>query len=125
MAAAETATARRRPRRVGRRHRLVAAPDRALPGDHAALVLLTTAPSRATGIAVRLRVGVVVLVRVAGRIVHRLELGSLEARRRVLVATVVNRGNVAELSRVRISLSRRGHVSHVSGPPADGAPAFA
>jgi hypothetical protein len=86
------------------------APNRALPGDHAALVLLTTAPSRATGIAVRLRVGVVVLVRVAGRIVHRLELGSLKARRRVLVATVVNRGNVAELSRVRISLSRGGHV---------------
>ena len=87
-----------------------AAPKGAVPGDHAALVLLTAVPSRGTGIAVRLRVGVVVLVRVAGRIVHRLELGPLRARRRVLVAAVVNRGNVAELTRVRISLSRRGHV---------------
>jgi hypothetical protein len=86
------------------------APPGALPGDHPALVLFTTQPPRPGGIAVRLRIGVVVFVRVAGRIVHRLELGALRARRRVLEVAVANRGNVVESTRVRITLSRGGHV---------------
>jgi hypothetical protein len=87
-----------------------AAPTGASPGDHPALVLFTTKPPRAAAIAVRMRVGVVVFVRVAGRIVHRLELGRLKARRRVLEAAVVNRGNVVERARVRVLLLRHGRV---------------
>jgi hypothetical protein len=87
-----------------------AAPAGALPGDHPALVLLTTQPPRAAGVAIRVQIGVVVFVRVAGRIVHRLELGVLRARQRVLEAAIVNRGNVAERVRVRISLLRHGRV---------------
>jgi len=87
-----------------------AAPAGALPGDHPALVLFTTQPPRTAGVAIRMRIGVVVLVRVAGRIVHRLELGSLRVRRRVIELVVANRGNVAEYARVRIVLLRGGHV---------------
>jgi hypothetical protein len=87
-----------------------AAPAGALPGDHPALVLFTTRPPRGPGIAIRMRIGVVVLVRVAGRIVHRLELGALKVRHRVLELVVANRGNVVERVRARIVLSRGGHV---------------
>ena len=87
-----------------------AAPAGALPGDHPALVLFTTQPPRTAGVAIRMRIGVVVLVRVAGRIVHRLELGALRVRRRVIELVVANRGNVAEYARVRIVLLRGGHV---------------
>jgi len=86
------------------------APAGAVPGDHAALVLLTTQPRHAAGVAVRMRIGVVVFVRVAGRIVHRLELGALKVRRRVLEAAVANRGNVVERVRVHVSLWRGGHL---------------
>lgn len=95
-----------------------AAPAGALPGDHPALVLLTTQPPRAAGVAIRMQIGVVVFVRVAGRIVHRLELGTLRVRRRVLEAVVANRGNVVERTRVRVSLSRGGHVLARLGPVA-------
>jgi len=87
-----------------------AAPRGALPGDHPALVLFTTQPPRAAGVAIRMRIGVVVFVRVGGRIVHRLELGALRVRHRVLELVVVNRGNVVERPRVRIVLLRGGHV---------------
>jgi hypothetical protein len=86
------------------------APRSARPGDHAALVLLTTQPRRTDGVAIRMQVGVVVLLRVAGRIVHRLELGPLKLRHRVLEAAVENRGNAAEITPVRVSLSRGGRV---------------
>jgi hypothetical protein len=95
-----------------------AAPAGAPSGDHPALVLLVAHPQRADGIAVRMRIGVVVYIRVAGRIVHRLELKALSVRRRVLEATVENRGNVVERTRVRISLSRRGRVIARLGPVA-------
>lgn len=72
-----------------------ALPRRAAPGDHPGLVLLTTRPLSAA-VGVRLRVGVVVLVRVPGRIVHRLVADRLRVRRRVLELWVRNRGNVAE-----------------------------
>lgn len=87
-----------------------APPAGALPGDHAALVLLTTQPPRGAGVTIRMRIGVVVLVRVAGRIVHRLELGALRVRRHVLELVVANRGNVVEHARARIVLLRGGHV---------------
>lgn len=92
-----------------------APPPGALPGDHPALVLFTTQPSRAAGVAVRMRVGVVVFVRVAGRIVHRVELGALRARRGVLELVVVNRGNVAERVHAQIVLLRRGRVLALLG----------
>ncbi len=87
-----------------------AAPAGARAGDHPALVLFATQPPRGVGVTIRMRIGVVVFVRVAGRIVHRLEVGSLRVRRRVLEAVIANRGNVVERSRVRISLSRGGHM---------------
>ena len=87
-----------------------AAPAGALPGDHPALVLFTTQPPRAAGVAIRMRIGVVVFVRVGGRIVHRLELGALRVRHRVLELVVANRGNVVERTRVRIFLLRGSHV---------------
>jgi hypothetical protein len=108
---------RLRPRRlvVGPRATAVvivssAAAAGALPGDHPALVLFTTRPPRAAGVGIRLRIGVVVFVRVAGRVVHRLEIGALGVRRRVLEAEVANRGNVVERTRVRVTLSRGRHV---------------
>jgi hypothetical protein len=83
------------------------------PGDHDALVLLTTRPLRTGGVAVRMRIGVVVVVRAPGRIVRRLSLRSVRVRRagpaRVLELLVVNRGNVTEpLGRgsVRLTLRR-------------------
>jgi hypothetical protein len=87
-----------------------AAPAGARPGDHAALVLFTTQPPRGAGVIIRMRIGVVVFVRVAGRIVHGLELGALRVRRHVLELVVANRGNVVEYARVRIFLLRGGHV---------------
>jgi hypothetical protein len=88
-------------------------PRRAEPGDHDALVLLTTRRVRGAGVATRMRLGIVVVVRAPGRIVHRLVPRTLRARRagttRVLELLVVNRGNVTEtLDRtvVRVVLRR-------------------
>ena len=92
-------------------------PARAEPGDHDALVLLTTRPQRGAGVAVRMRIGVVVVVRAPGRVVRRLALGGLRVRRahgtRILELEVLNRGNVTETlgrGRMRVSL-RRGATS--------------
>lgn len=84
------------------------APAGALPGDHPALVLLTTQPRRASGVAIRMRVGVVVFVHVAGRIVRRLDVRALRVRRGALEVVVANRGNVVERPRVRVVLVRPG-----------------
>ena len=86
------------------------APTGAPPGDHPALVLFTTQPARGSGVAIRMRIGVVVFVRIAGRIVHHLELPALRVRRRVLEVVVTNRGNVVERVHVRIVLLRGSHV---------------
>ena len=94
------------------------APAGAVPGDHPALVLITTQPRRSAGVAIRMRIGVVVFVRIAGRIVHRLELGALRMRRGVLEAAIANRGNVFERTRLRVSLLRGGHVLVRLGPVA-------
>lgn len=86
-------------------------PRKAEPGDHDALVLLTTRPSVRARLAVRVRLGVVVLVRAPGTVVRRLELLRLWVARRggarVLELRVANRGNVTEtLARVRSTVSR-------------------
>ena len=83
-------------------------PARAEPGDHDALVLLTTR-SRVTGrVAVRMRMGVVVVVRVPGAITRRLALRGVRVRERGRLRTIelviANRGNVTE------SFARRGSV---------------
>ena len=90
---------------------------RVAPGDRFTLVLLTTRPHREGRVVVALRVGVVVGLRVPGRIVHRLQVAGLRARRSrracVLRLLVSNRGNVSEVVRsgeVDVSLLRRGHV---------------
>jgi len=94
-----------------------ALPPRAAPGDHAALVLLTTLPRRGADLAIRMQIGIVVVVRVPGTIVRRLELRELRVRRqgarRLLELSVANRGNVSERlepGRVRVLFRRRGRV---------------
>jgi len=111
-----------------RPHRLVLAPGgaarlhvaavprrRAEPGDHAALVLLTTRPVGVRRVRLQVRVGVIVVLRVPGRVVHRLEPRTLRVerrgRRRLLELVVVNRGNVSERiggRRLRLVLARGG-----------------
>jgi hypothetical protein len=88
---------------------------RAAPGDHPALVLLTTRPLGVKHVRVRLRVGVVVDLRVRGRILRRLDARALTVRRRgtlrLLELRLVNRGNVtARLpgDGLRVSLLRHG-----------------
>jgi len=91
-------------------------PRRAEPGDHDALVLLSTRPLDSGRVGVRVRLGVVVVVRAPGTVVRRLELRGLRVDRRgprrVLTLVVANRGNVTEaLRRARAVLSperRRG-----------------
>jgi hypothetical protein len=88
---------------------------RAAPGDHPALVLLTTRPLGVKHVRVRLRVGVVVDLRVRGRIVRRLDARALTVRRRgtlrLLELRLVNRGNVNERlpgDGLRVSVLRHG-----------------
>lgn len=92
-----------------------APPRRAEPGDHPALVLLTTRPVGARRVRVRLRVGVIVDLRVPGRVVRRLDARALTVRRRrrirLLELLLVNRGNVTERfggDGLRLLLSRDG-----------------
>jgi hypothetical protein len=88
----------------------------ARPGDHAAVLLLTARPARGAAIVARMRVGVVVVVRVPGVLVHRLALGGVRVRRSGsfirLDLAIANRGNVDEwlgAGRLRIALYRGGH----------------
>lgn len=91
-------------------------PRRTEPGDHDALVLLATRPVRGAGVAVRARIGVVVVVRAPGRVVRRVVVRQLRVHRvrhaRVLELVLANRGNVTESftrGAIRVTL-RRGHV---------------
>jgi hypothetical protein len=81
-------------------HVAAAPPRRAEPGDHPALVLLTTRPLGARRVRVRLRLGVIVVLHVRGRIVRRLDARAVTVRRRgsrrLLELRLVNRGNVTE-----------------------------
>jgi hypothetical protein len=86
-------------------------PRRAEPGDHDALVLLSARPLARARVSVRLRLGVVVVVRAPGAVVRRLKLRRLRVARRTgkraLELAVVNSGNVTErLLHVRVTLSR-------------------
>ena len=88
-------------------------PAWARPGDHPALVLLTTRPRQDKKVHVLLRVGVVVLVRVAGTVVHDLVPQALSVRSRqatrLISLRLANRGNVAErlgASRLHLALAR-------------------
>lgn len=90
-------------------------PARAEPGDHDALVLFTTRRRVRDGLAVRVRMGVVVVVRAPGKVVRRLALRGLRAvrtrRGRLLELVVVNRGNVTESftrGRTVVSVERDG-----------------
>jgi hypothetical protein len=89
-------------------------PAGAEPGDHDALVLLTTRPRRGAAVSVRMRIGVVVVVRVPGRIVRRLAIRGVHVRTaqrvRALELLVANAGNVTEtLDRTRLQVAvRRG-----------------
>jgi hypothetical protein len=87
------------------------------PGDHSAVVLLSAVVPSARGVVVRMRIGLAVTVRVAGRIVHRLSVLGARLRRtggtRALEVTLANRGNVTETigaGGLRIILTRRGNV---------------
>ena len=83
---------------------------RARPGDHDALVLLTTEPRPSAGVPVRVRIGVVAVVRVPGAVARRLDVAALTVRRdgraRVLGLTLANRGDVVERVPVRRLLAR-------------------
>jgi hypothetical protein len=96
-------------------------PRGAAPGDHDALALLSTRPIARGRVSVRLRLGVVVVVRAPGKVVRHLRLGRLrvagEASGRTLQLVVVNAGNVTEpLLHVRTVLWRptRRHVATVT-----------
>lgn len=87
-------------------------PDGASPGDHAALVLVETRQPGGQRVRVLLRVGVVVLVRVPGTIVRRVEPRAVAVRRRgaarLLELRLANCGNVTErLGRRRLQLELR------------------
>ena len=115
---------RLRPRRIripagakGVLHVRASPPRGATSGDHPALVLLTTRPLGVRHVRVRLRVGVIVVLRVRGRVVRRLDARSLTVERRgttrLLDLRLVNRGNVTEEvggSGLGLLLSRGGRV---------------
>lgn len=101
-----------RPRATGSLTVSSLVPRGARAGDHGALIVLTTRPIRGARVAVRMRLGVLVVVRAPGRIIRRLELRRLRVRRlgasRGLDLYVANRGNVAEvLPRGRVTLTLR------------------
>jgi hypothetical protein len=73
---------------------------------------------------VRMRIGIVVVVRAPGRVVRRLVLRGMRVHRarraRVLELIVVNRGNVTETldrGRIRIALRRRGRRTALRNDP--------
>ena len=84
------------------------------PGEHDALVLLTSAARAASGVSVRMRVGVVVAVSVPGAVVRRLQVRGLRVRGRGLLDLLLaNRGDVTErlsFTRLRVELTRGGRV---------------
>jgi len=91
-------------------------PERASPGDHPALVLLSTRPLGVHHVRLRLRVGIIVVLHVPGPVVRRLDARRLTVRRiggrRLLELLLVNRGNVTERlagDRLRLVLVRHGH----------------
>jgi hypothetical protein len=92
----------------------VKAPQRAEPGDHPVLILLTTRALRGSRVNVQLRLGVRITMIVPGRIVCHLTFGGLRVHRRgaarLVFVSVANRGNVTVQLRGRVTalLLRRG-----------------
>ena len=87
----------------------------AQPGDHHALLLFSTVPTRSSGVAVRTRVGVTALVRVRGPLVRRLQPRGLSVSRGgaapVVRLRLANLGNVNErfvAARTTLELRRNG-----------------
>ena len=84
------------------------------PGDHRLLVLFEGRATDRRRVAVRLRIGVALSVRVRGRLVRQLQLGRVTVRRpqheRLLLVPIANGGNVTEQlgGRVSLTLVRRG-----------------
>ena len=121
-------TARPSSLRVGARGAnvtLSATPPRgAAPGDRPFALVLTTRGTRGRGVAVRLRIGVLVLAHVPGEVVRRLVIGPLHVRRagrtRLLELAIRNAGNVVERlasGRVVLVVLWRGHVVARLRPP--------
>jgi hypothetical protein len=92
-------------------------PRGAEPGDHPALVLVATRPRNRGGVAVRMQIGIVVVVRAPGTIVRRLAVRGLHVRgsseTHTLELSIANRGNVTDRigpGRLRVVLLQRGRV---------------
>jgi hypothetical protein len=95
-------------------------PRWARAGDHSAIVLLTATAPAAGRMAVQMRIGLVVTVRVKGRRISRMTVVSARSRRppgrgrgSLIDVTLANRGNVIEAlagTRLRVILIRRGRV---------------
>jgi len=89
---------------------------RARPGDHELLVVLVARPTESSRIAVRMRLGIRVRVRVPGRLVRRVLVRGLRVRRerggRILLVSLANAGNVTEQLRgqVTVKLMRSGRL---------------
>ena len=100
-------------------------PARAEPGDHDALVLFTTRRRATDGLSVRVRMGVVVVVRAPGRIVRRIQARGIRVvhrgRAHTLQLSLVNRGNVTESfarTRAVVLLERGGRrLARLHGDP--------
>ena len=98
--------------------RLTAAPPRgARAGDRPFALVLTTRSSRGRDrVSVRLRIGVLVVAHVPGKVVRRLVIGPLRVRRakrtRILELAIRNAGSVVERiphGRLVLALRRHGH----------------
>jgi hypothetical protein len=92
-------------------------PRGARPGDHALVVLLTTRPPSVRTVLARVRIGVVVVVRVPGALLHRLTVGGVRVQRRgrraLIEVSVANHGNLDEWiarRRLQVRLVRRGRL---------------
>ena len=99
------------------------------PGDHQVLVLLATLPQHGSRVALRLRVGVRVSVRMSGRVIRRLALGGARVRRRrglrFILVPVVNRGNVTVPLRGHVTASLFRHGDRVARLQLTARPALA
>lgn len=76
------------------------------PGDQATVVLFSARGAR-SGLGVQLRVGVVVLLRGQGVVVHRLVVTGVRRARDALEIALRNDGNVSERPRIRVRLAGR------------------
>ncbi len=92
-------------------------PGHARPGDHSAVVLLSAVVPSARGVVVHMRIGLTLVMRIAGRVVHHVAVLGARLRRigssRSLDVAVANRGNVTESiggGRLRIAVLHRNRV---------------